>query len=118
MRWTALVAAAFLVGTGVLTAASTPAEAQRRGARSVEEYPGSRYDRAGRRTRAPARITVRRGRSFLDPGTTVAPFSRQYMEYALPRGYYPFQVVGGAATPAGFQNPSWPAPGRFHPWPP
>jgi hypothetical protein len=114
MRWTAIAAAAIVVGTGLL-AAATPAEAQRRGVRAVEEYPGSRYYRGAR---APARITVRRPRSFLDAGTEVAPGSRQYMEYALPRGYYPFQVVGGAATPAGFQNPSWPAPGRFHPWPP
>jgi hypothetical protein len=118
MRWTTLAVAAVVAGTGFLTATATPAEAQRRGARAVEEYPGSRYYRDYRRGRAPARITVRRPRSYLDPGTEVAPRSQAYLDYMWPPGYYPFQVVGGAATPAGHQNPSWPAPGRYHPWPP
>jgi hypothetical protein len=112
MRWTALAAVA--VGMGLLIG-SVPAEAQKRGVRNAEAYPGARHYRS---TRAPARITVRRPRSFLDPGTEVQPYSQSYTDYALPRGYYPIQAVGGAATPAGASNPHWPAPGAFHPWPP
>jgi hypothetical protein len=114
MRWTAI--AAIAAGMGLLIAAA-PADAapKKRGARTAEAYPGARYYR-GARPRA--RITVRRPRSFLDPGTEVQPYSQPYTDYALPLGYYPVQVVGGAATPAGAQNPHWPAPGAFHPWPP
>jgi hypothetical protein len=114
MRWTAIAAVA--VGVGLLIA-SVPAEAaKKRGVRTAEAYPGERYFRGQARPRA--RITVRRGRSFLDPGTEVLPYSQHYTDYALPLGYYPVQIVGGAATPAGPQNPHWPAPGSYHPWPP
>jgi hypothetical protein len=39
--------------------------------------------------------------------------SQPYTDYAVPPGYRPFAVVGGAATPAGHQNPHWPLPGPF-----
>ena len=111
MRLTAVAAVA--IGLG-LVIASVPAEAaKKRGMHRGEAYPGARYYAPPR-----ARITVRRGRSFLDPGTEVLPLSQGYTNYAVPPGYHPFQVVGGAATPAGPSNPHWPAPGAYHPWPP
>lgn len=114
MRWTAIAAVA--AGFGLLLA-SAPADAapKKRGVRTAEAYPGARYNRA---ERPRVRITVRRPRTFLDPGTEVLPYSQRYTDYALPLGHYPVQAAGGAATPAGPQNPSWPAPGAFHPWPP
>jgi hypothetical protein len=100
---------------GLLIAAAPAEAAKKRGMRTAEAYPGARYYRG---PRAPARITVRRARSFLDPGTEVLPYSQSYTDYALPLGYRPMQIVGGAATPAGWQNPHWPLPGPFHPWGP
>ena len=116
MRWTFVTAVA--VGLGLLLA-SAPADAakKKRGYRVAEAYPGERYFR-GPRARGPARITVRRGRSFLDPGTEVAPLSQPYLDYVWPPGYAPLNVVGGPITPAGASNPHYPAPGPFHPWPP
>lgn len=114
MRLTAIAAVA--VGLGLMFVAAAPADAApKRGARSAEAYPGARYQR---HQNPRARITVRRPRSFLDPGTEVLPYSQSYTNYALPPGYRPAQVIGGAATPAGWQNPHWPLPGPFHPWPP
>jgi hypothetical protein len=75
---------ALLTAAGVVWAAwPTDADAQtrRRGAtRVVEDYPGARP----RVVRTRTRVTVRRERSFLDPGTTVQPRSYGYTDYALP----------------------------------
>lgn len=109
MRWTA----AAMAGIGLLIATATPGDAApRRGDRAVEAYPGARYF-SGQHSRPRARITVRRARTFLDPGTEVLPLSQPYTDYALPLGYHPIQVVGGAATPSGAQGPAWPAPRPF-----
>lgn len=89
MRLSLLVALA--AGVAVV-AASWPSDAdaqtrRRAGARvAAEAYPGAGYSRSRRGTR----ITVRRGRSFLDPGTEVLPQSRSYTDYATGGPmYYP-----------------------------
>ena len=112
MRWTGI--AAIAVGMGLLMASAPAEAAKKRGMRTAEAYPGARYYQ---RTRAPARITVRRQRSFLDPGTEVQAYSQPYTDYALPLHETPVMVVGGAVAPAGWQNPNFPLPGSFHPWP-
>jgi hypothetical protein len=68
-------------------------------------------------TRSSTRITVR-PRSYLDAGTEVLPGERKFNDYAIPPGYSPMRVLAGPATPAGPQNPGWPLPGPFFPWPP
>ncbi len=86
MRWTALTAVTAAV-TVVL--ATWPAEAQtRKRARVSLERP--QVTRTTVRVNRPAtRITVRKARSYLDPGTEVLPMSRSYTDYALPPQYTP-----------------------------
>jgi hypothetical protein len=43
----------------------------------------TRYE-ASSQPRSATRITVRKARSYLDPGTEVLPYTRQYTDYALP----------------------------------
>ena len=115
MRWatlTALVAAAAVV----LTAWPADAQTRKRTRSNFESYQDYRAKHANARLagRPSARITVRRQRSFLDPGTEVEPMSRSYTDYAFPPGgYFPTSVVSGPTSPAGWQNPHWPLPGRF-----
>lgn len=115
MRWAPLTA--FAVAAAVVLA-SWPADAQtRKRTRNFESYQDYRANRANARiaSRPSARITVRRQRSFLDPGTEVEPMSRSYTDYAIPptNGGIGLSVVSGPVTPAGWQNPNWPLPGRF-----
>lgn len=95
--------------------AAWPADAQtRKRARNFEsyqDYKAKRANAARYASRPRARITVRRERSFLDPGTEVEPMSQSYTDYAFPRSYTPLGVVSGPTTPAGWQNPKWPLPG-------
>jgi hypothetical protein len=74
----------FLAAAGlvVLSAWPTDADAQRRrsGVRVAAVDQDGRIIRRGSRTR----ITVRKSRSFLDPGTEVLPGSQNYTNYALP----------------------------------
>jgi hypothetical protein len=44
-----------------------------------------------------SRITVRRPRSYLDPGNEVLPGERSYREYAVPYGY---SAIGNALGPS------------------
>jgi hypothetical protein len=67
--------------------------------------------------RARTHITVRR-RSYLDPGTESIPGESKDLDYAFPVGQTSRQVLTGPAAPAGWQNPGWPLPGPYHPWPP
>ena len=103
MRWTMLTVTAVATATAFLIA-SWPADAQtrRRVRQDLDSYQVKR---------PPTRITVRRARSYLDPGTEVLPMSRSYTDYAVPPNYSPMGVASGVATPAGWQNPHWPLPG-------
>jgi hypothetical protein len=63
-------------------------------------------------TRPRSRITVRRPRSYLDPGNEVLPGERSYREYAVPYGY---SAIGNALGPSyGYDrrplNDPWDAP--------
>jgi hypothetical protein len=82
MRWTTLTAIA--VATGFVLA-SWPADAQtrRRVRQDLESYQVKR---------PPTRITVRRARSYLDPGTEVLPMSQSYTDYAIPPGHFPSRI--------------------------
>jgi hypothetical protein len=115
MRW-ATVTALAIAAAVVLTAWPADAQTRKRAPRNFESYQDWKAKRANARIsgRPSARITVRRERSFLDPGTEVEPMSRSYTDYALPPGgYFPSSVVSGPVNPAGWQNPNWPLPGRF-----
>jgi ABC-type molybdate transport system substrate-binding protein len=106
-----LTTVAALAAAAAVILAAWPADAQtrKRARTSVERYTVTRTVA----TRPAARITVRKARSFLDPGTEVLPMSRNYTDYAFPPNYSPTSVVSGPTTPAGHQNPWWPLPGRF-----
>jgi hypothetical protein len=82
MRWTTLTAIAVAAG---FVLASWPADAQtrRRVRQDLESYQVKR---------PPTRITVRRARSYLDPGTEVLPMSRSYTDYAIPPNHYPSRI--------------------------
>lgn len=102
----AAAVAATLIGAGALAAAS-PADAAMRERASASptadvvsqgklgspsEVSSQRVRRSQhtrrvvttRSRRAPTRFTVRRERSYLDPGTEVLPRSQSYTDYALP----------------------------------
>ncbi|MBX6426975.1 MAG: hypothetical protein IRZ09_13760 [Variibacter sp.] len=84
MRLTVIAA---IAGGVALLAAAAPAEAaKKRGARTAEAPVVAQQEArpSPRAARAPARITVRRPRSFLDPGTEVLPLSQPYTNYAVP----------------------------------
>ena len=75
----------------------------------VAEYRGT--------TRTRTRITVRRQRSYLDPGTEVYPGSMSYTDYAFPPGDHPFRMIdstaaGRSGLPGPFDLPSYHAPGN------
>jgi hypothetical protein len=110
---TALAAAAAVV----LAAWPADAQTRKRTRSNFESYQDYKAKRANARIagRPSARITVRRARSFLDPGTEVEEMSRSYTDYAIPPtgGGIGLSVVSGPVTPAGWQNPKWPLPGRF-----
>ena len=113
MRWMTLAAVATAAAALTLTSlAADAAPRSRAQAEAYEAYPGApvvaqgagrraarttRVVRTTRRTvtsgRAPARITVVRERSFLDPGTEVLPFSRSYTDYVRSPLDYPSSVV-------------------------
>ena len=83
MRWTALTV---LAAAAAVVVTALPADAQSRRKRiDAEAYPGAGYSY----NRAPTRITVRRARTYLVPGTEVLPLSQQYTDYALPPLWYP-----------------------------
>jgi hypothetical protein len=107
----ALAAAALLVLT------AWPADAQNRRGKRVEReaYPGAGYTYA-RRTGPRTRITVRRARSYLDPGTEVLPRSQPYMDYASPPLWYPTRIWD---TTGSFRSPlpdSFTLPGVGNAW--
>jgi hypothetical protein len=78
------------LATAMVVTASWPADAQTRSrSQRAEAYPGERYIRGDRpRTR----ITVRRPRTFLDPGTEVLPLSQPDLDYATPPLWYPTRI--------------------------
>lgn len=81
----------FAVAAATVAFATWPndADAQRRRVTRYQQeaYPGAGY--AYERPRSRTRITVRRARSYLDPGTEVLPRSRSYTDYAFPPLWYP-----------------------------
>jgi hypothetical protein len=108
MRWTALTA---IAAAGVILLTAWPADAQQRRGRGVqrEAYPGERYMRSAPRR---SRITVRRARSFLDPGTEVLPLSQNYTDYALPPLDYPTRIWDTTGSrrsplPGPYDLPGW-----------
>ena len=92
MRLITLTAAAAALGVVLTSMPVVPeAEAQTRTRvrHNVDDYPPG----VRRTDRRPARITVRRQRSYLDPGTEVQPMTRHYTDYAIPPGgYFPSSV--------------------------
>ena len=91
MRWTVVTA---LAAATAVVVASWPADAQtRKRARTyVERQTFTRGAPRVVRTRASTQITVRKTRSFLDPGTEVLPMSRSYTDYAIPPNHYPTRI--------------------------
>jgi hypothetical protein len=87
MRWTTLTAACAALAVVAIASWSSADAQTRRGARTYygdrNEVSRADVERA-RRTRARTRITVRRERSFLDPGPEINPGSRSYTDYAIP----------------------------------
>ena len=91
MRWTSFFAVAIAAAT-VVAAWPADAASRRRTVTRVdrsEPYPGARVVNPRYARRAPTRITVRRARTFLDPGTEVLPRSQPELSYAFPPFYYP-----------------------------
>ncbi|MEA2935975.1 MAG: hypothetical protein QOD74_2621 [Variibacter sp.] len=99
MRWTLCIA---LTAAAAVAFTSAPADAQTRRSYGVDVQK--------KRERTSTRITVRRARSYLDPGTEVLPGSRSYTDYAMPPMYRPndawdparsyrFPLPGGATGP-------------------
>ena len=83
-----------LAAAAVVVLAAWPADAQQRRSRAQrvdrsEAYPGERYIR-GNRPRT--RITVRRPRTYLDPGTEVLPRSQPDLDYVDPPLWYPTRI--------------------------
>jgi hypothetical protein len=82
--------------------------AQARRPRTTRRAAPARRAAPQRRTARPAqnrqrtRITVRRPRSFLDPGTEVLPLSRSYTDYAMPPLYHPSRIWD---TTGAFRSP-------------
>lgn len=83
MTWTAIAVAAAVV------LATWPAEAAAK--------KRIRYE-ASNQSRSATRITVRRARSYLDPGTEVLPYTRQYTDYALPPIGSPLDIADPARS--------------------
>jgi hypothetical protein len=79
MRWITLTVVAVAAGVALT---SWPADAQprKRVRQDLDSYQVKR---------PPTRITVRKARSYLDPGTEVLPMSRSYTDYAMPPNWYP-----------------------------
>lgn len=97
MRWTMLSAVTLAAAVAL---ASAPADAQTRRQYQIEK----------KKQRAATRITVRRARSYLDPGTEVLPRSQSYTDYIVtplqrpndawdPARSYRFPLPGGATGP-------------------
>jgi hypothetical protein len=86
MRWTTLtVACAAAAVVAVATWSTADAQTRRGTHYQVDRNEVSRADvRRARTTRARTHITVRRERSFLDPGPEIIPGSRSYTDYAIP----------------------------------
>jgi hypothetical protein len=112
LRWTTLTAACAAAAlVAVATWSAADAQTRRDRTYGVSRNEVSRADVArAKRTRRPTRITVRRERSFLDPGPEVEPMSRSYTDYALP--------PGGRASVTERWNPtrewSFPAPSPLY----
>jgi len=81
MRWTMLPAFA---AAALLVLGTWPAEAATKKRIRYEAY---------NQPRSATRITVRKARSYLDPGTEVLPYSRQYTDYALPPMGGPYDIA-------------------------
>src|SRR5688572_3241255 len=107
-----------IAAAAVVTLAAWPAEAQTRsrsGGRT-EAYPGARSTqarvRAARETQR-TRITVRKARSFLDPGTEVLPRSQSYTDYAVPPLWHPTRIWDTTGYTRSPLPNSWEFPGYF-----
>ena len=112
----ALLGGAAVVTMG-LSALPAAAGSKDRAAETVKSSEVSSQRRRARRSqRARTRITVRR-RTYLDAGTTTLPGERKYSDYAFPLGYRATNVLSGAGSHAGSQNPWFPSIGPYHPWP-
>jgi len=90
MRLTITTALLTCAGAAWLFTAA-PAEAQQRG---VSNRPTPRYITY---ERPRTRVTVQRGRSYLDPGTEVMPYSQHYTDYLF-LNQRPLAVLGPGQT--------------------
>lgn len=80
-------------GTQAETAIAHDAfSAQTRRTRTTRRAAPARRTARSARSAQRTRITVRRARSFLDPGTEVLPLSQSYTDYAMPPLYYPTRI--------------------------
>jgi hypothetical protein len=104
MRLAVLTTLALTATAVVVTSWPADAAPRRRSASYQREaYPGAGYAYNRPRTR----ITVRKGRTFLDPGTEVLPRSRNYIDYALPPLDFPWRIwdtTGNYRSPLPDQN--------------
>ena len=109
-----------IAAAAVVTLAAWPAEAQTRsrsGGRT-EAYPGARPTQTRPRVRTAretqrTRITVRKARSFLDPGTEVLPRSQSYTDYAIPPLWHPTRIWDTTGYTRSPLPDSWEFPGYF-----
>ena len=114
MRFWTLTAIAAACAAGALFFAGSTAEAAKK--KQSDFFYSSQSQRVVV-SRPSSRITVRRPRSYLDPGNEVMPGERNYREYAIPYGY---SAIGNALGPShGYDrrplNDPWdtPAPRGF-----
>ena len=104
-----------VVLAAVAAALAAPAEAATKRKRVAKRFDPVAEYRGTARTRT--RITVRKQRSYLDPGTEVYPGSMNYTDYAFPPNDYPFRAIdptgaGRYPLPGPFDLPSYHSPGN------
>jgi hypothetical protein len=93
MRLTTWVAGLCAAAIGAMALAGAPADAASKKRRVAQKDRTERITIIDERGRAHTRITVA-PRSFLDPGTEMIPGESKQLDYALPLGYSPLQVLG------------------------
>ena len=92
MRFTTAAALAATAIGGALLLSGAPADAAKK--KANEPYFFSSQSQRVIVQRPRSRITIRRERSYLDPGNEVLPGERKYTEYATPYGYSAIDVLG------------------------
>jgi hypothetical protein len=113
MAWKVIAVGFCVAAIGATSLVGTAADAATKKQRVVRDT----RDTVVVRGRAPARVTVP-ARSFLDPGTEVIPGDRKFMDYAIPPGYSPTNVIENTSSYHRGPLPGpYDLPGRNNPWP-